>query len=87
MHEAYLCYDGYMSNPREGNSSIETLEAELARLQALLDAKQTGAAMMQAEGIEVGVDDPDKADLEEEYRAVRAQLINLGAIQPELPNI
>lgn len=76
-----------MNNPREGNSSIETLEAELARLQALLSAKQTGAAMMKEQGIEVDVNDIDKADLEEEYRAVRAQLIDLGAIQPELPNI
>ena len=76
-----------MNNPREGNSSIETLEAELARLQALLSAKQTGAAMMKEQGIEVDVNDIDKADLEEEYRAVRAQLIDLGAIQPDLPNI
>ncbi len=75
-----------MNNP-EGNNSIETLEAELARLQALLNAKETGVAMMKEQGIDVGVDDLDKEDLEEEYRAVRAQLIELGAIQRELPNI
>lgn len=76
-----------MNNNPEGNNSVEILESELARLQALLLAKQTGAAMMKEQGIEVGVDDLDKADLEEEYRAVRVQLIELGAIQPGLPNM
>lgn len=75
-----------MNNP-EGNNSVDSLESELARLQALLNAKETGAAMMKEEGIDAGEDDPDKADLEEEYRAVKAKLIELGAIQPELPNI
>ncbi len=76
-----------MNNNPEGNISVESLESELARLQSLLNAKETGAAMMKEQGIDVGVDDPDRSDLEKEYRAVRAQLIELGAIQPELPNI
>ena len=76
-----------MNNHIEGNNSVGELEAELARLQALLNAKEEGARMMKEQGIEVGEDDPDKADLEAEYRAVRDQLIDLGAIQQELPNI
>ena len=76
-----------MNNHSEGNNPVETLEAELARLQALLDAKEAGAAMMREQGIEVGEDDPDKTDLEEEYRAIKDQLIDLGATEPELPNI
>ena len=76
-----------MTNNPEGINPVDTLEAELARIQALLSAKKAGAAMMKEQGIEVGEDDPDKADLEAEYRAVRDQLIDLGATEPELPNL
>ncbi len=76
-----------MNNSPEGNISVEALEAELARLQALLSAKEAGVAMMKEQGMEVDANDPDKTDLEAEYSAIKAQLIELGVIQPELPNI
>ena len=76
-----------MNNHAESNNPVSELEAELARLQALLNAKEEGARMMKQQGIEVGEDHIDKADLEAQYRVVKNQLIDLGAIQPELPNM